>query len=242
MENRSDYEKRLGEKLEAAYMLEDIGPGMSCEEFHRLIMAAEKKKRRRRSLLGLAAACVALCLMCGGFMAGMTMRESASAGKDDETKIVQQGDSVIIGSGASENNQNVGTSTKTYTDIEDIPEDLREQIHFLDSDEFELEKMKTVRNENFMSVILTYIVEDDEIVITEDFYKNEKRLKTVLKSNDNQFEYQGETIYEQYSGGYVYLSIYNEKEMINITIPQDIEMKKEAVLDDLFDFKTDLNM
>ena len=93
-----------------------------------------------------------------------------------------------------------------------------------------------------MSVILTYIVEDDEIVITEDFYKNEKRLKTVLKSNDNQFEYQGETIYEQYSGGYVYLSIYNEKEMINITIPQDIEMKKEAVLDDLFDFKTDLNM
>lgn len=242
MENRSDYEKRLGEKLEAAYMLEDIGPGMSREEFHRLILAAEKKKRRRRSLLGLAAACVALCLMCGGFMAGMTMRESASAGKDDETKIVQQGDSVIIGSGASENNQNVGTSTKTYTDIEDIPEDLREQIHFLDSDEFELEKVKTVRNENFMSVILTYIVEDDEIVITEDFYKNEKRLKTVLKSNDNQFEYQGETIYEQYSGGYVYLSIYNEKEMINITIPQDIEMKKEAVLDDLFDFKTDLNM
>ena len=242
MENRSDYEKRLGEKLEAAYMLEDIEPGMSREEFHRLIMAAEKKKKRRRSLLGLAAACVALCLVCGGFMAGMTMRESASAGKDDETKIVQQGDSVIIGSGASENNQNVGTSTKTYTDIEDIPEDLREQIHFLDSDEFELEKVKTVRNENFMSVILTYIVEDDEIVITEDFYKNEKRLKTVLKSNDNQFEYQGETIYEQYSGGYVYLSIYNEKEMINITIPQDIEMKKEAVLDDLFDFKTDLNM
>ena len=48
MENRSDYEKRLGEKLEAAYMLEDNGPGMSREEFHRLIMAAEKKKRRRR--------------------------------------------------------------------------------------------------------------------------------------------------------------------------------------------------
>ena len=82
MENRSDYEKRLGEKLEAAYMLEDIEPGMSREEFHRLILAAEKRKKRRRSLLGLAAACVALCLVCGGFMAGMTMRESASAGKD----------------------------------------------------------------------------------------------------------------------------------------------------------------
>ena len=46
MENRSDYEKRLGEKLEAAYMLEDNGPGMSREEFHRLIMAAEKKNKK----------------------------------------------------------------------------------------------------------------------------------------------------------------------------------------------------
>ena len=58
-------------------------------------------------------------------MAGMTMRESASAGKDDETKTVQQGDSVVIGSGINEKNQNVGVSIKTYTDIEDIPEDVR---------------------------------------------------------------------------------------------------------------------
>ena len=49
VENRSDYEKRLGEKLEAAYMLEDIEPGMSREEFHRLILAAEKRKKRRRN-------------------------------------------------------------------------------------------------------------------------------------------------------------------------------------------------
>ena len=45
VENRKDYEKRLGERLEAAYMQEDIGPVMSREEFHRLIQTAEKKKK-----------------------------------------------------------------------------------------------------------------------------------------------------------------------------------------------------
>ena len=146
MENRKDYEKRLGERLEAAYMQEDIGPVMSREEFHRLIQTAEKKKKHRRTMLSLAAACVALCLVCGGFVAGMTMRESASAGKDDETKTVQQGGSVVIGSGVSENDENVGVSTKTYTNIEDIPEDIRKEIHFLNSDEFELEKVKVVKS------------------------------------------------------------------------------------------------
>ena len=138
MENRSDIEKRLGEKLEAAYMLEEIPQGMSREDFHRLIQAAEKKKKRRRNMLSLAAACVALCLVCGGFVAGMTLGESATAGKDGEKKTVQQGDSVVIGSGVGENDENVGVSTKTYTSIEAIPEDIRKEIHFLDSDEFEL--------------------------------------------------------------------------------------------------------
>ena len=165
MENNKDYEKRLGRRLREAYLKDYEESAMSREDFHRLIEAAEKKKSHKKAVIGLAAACVAICLVCGGFIAGMSMRESASAGKDDETKTVQQGGSVVIGSGVSETDQNVGVSIKTYTDIEGIPEDLREQIHFLDSDEFELEKVKTVRNENFMSVILTYIDEDDEIVI-----------------------------------------------------------------------------
>ena len=185
MENRSDYEKRLGEKLEAAYMLEDIEPGMSREEFHRLIMAAEKKKKRRRSLLGLAAACVALCLVCGGFMAGMTMRGSASAGKDDETKTVQQGDSVVIGSGINEKNQNVGVSIKTYTDIEDIPEDVRKEIHFLDSDEFELEKVKMIKSRNAVDIFLYYTEGIEDIIIKETGLLSETQKQVILKNSDN---------------------------------------------------------
>ena len=40
MENRKDYEKLLGERLEDAYMREDFVPVMSREEFHRLIQTA----------------------------------------------------------------------------------------------------------------------------------------------------------------------------------------------------------
>ena len=173
MENRKDYEKRLGERLEAAYMQEDIGPAMSREEFHRLIQTAEKKKKHRRTMLSLAAACVALCLVCGGFVAGMTMRESASAGKDDETKTVQQGGSVVIGSGVSENDQNVGVSTKTYTNIEDIPEDIRKEIHFLNSDEFELEKVVITDSAKLFQSKSFYSASLGEIIIKENYKKVE---------------------------------------------------------------------
>lgn len=197
MENRKDYEKRLGERLEAAYMQEDIGPVMSREEFHRLIQTAEKKKKHRRTMLSLAAACVALCLVCGGFVAGMTMRESASAGKDDETKTVQQGSSVVIGSGVSENDQNVGVSTKTYTNIEDIPEDIRKEIHFLDSDEFELEKVKVTNGRGITTFYILYKNEKGtKIEITEQKIEEDNSF-IIVDENGVTWDYNGITIYEK---------------------------------------------
>lgn len=201
MENRKDYEKRLGERLEAAYMQEDIGPVMSREEFHRLIQAAEKKKKHRRTMLSLAAACVALCLVCGGFVAGMTMRESASAGKDDETKTVQQGGSVVIGSGVSQNDQNVGVSTKTYTNIEDIPEDIRKEIHFLDSDEFELEKVKVVEDRIIKTLYLYYGNKVNEKVVIKERVNNSDSYPTmVLKDNQIMHNIKDVCIYERIDG------------------------------------------
>lgn len=232
MENRSDYEKRLGEKLEAAYMLEDIGPGMSREEFHRLILAAEKKKKRRRSLLGLAAACVALCLVCGGFVAGMTMRESASAGKDDETKTVQQGDSVVIGNGASENNQNVGVSTKTYTDIEDIPEDVRKKIHFLDSDEFELEKVKVVRGSGMAKTISFYTSEEGcKLQINEIKMDNSER-RTIIGNISKKWIYGETVIYEKSNNEGKWFWIESGDKMFGVQTSKE-NINIEAIVDGL---------
>lgn len=237
MKNRKDYEKRLGERLEAAYMQENIGPVMSREEFHRLIQTAEKKKKHRRTMLSLAAACVALCLVCGGFVAGMTMRESASAGKDDETKTVQQGGSVVIGSGVSQNDQNVGVSTKTYTNIEDIPEDIRKEIHFLDSDEFELEKVKVTDNNRVRNYQLYYFSCSDKnncIEITEKVTKGpvENQI-TVLPETDAIYEIDGINIYltQTIKGDMYYFQFGNT--MILISLVPGTEIEKETIIEGL---------
>ena len=239
MENRKDYEKRLGERLEAAYMQEDIGPVMSREEFHMLIQTAEKKKRHRRTMFSLAAACVALCLVCGGFVAGMTMRESASAGKDDETKTVQQGGSVVIGSGVSENDQNVGVSTKTYTNIEDIPEDMRKEIHFLDSDEFELEKVKVVevKGDTVVNVILHYRNLNGERVVIKERIKNDLQSPTmILKDSQTVKVIKGISVYERADNqNNIYLFRLDDK-IIEVLLEQtDSKTKYETIICGLID-------
>lgn len=221
MKNRSDYEKRLGEKLEAAYMLEDNGPGMSREEFHRLIMAAEKKKKRRRSLLGLAAACVALCLVCGGFMAGMTMRESASAGKDDETKTVQQGD-------------NAGAFVKTFIKVEDLPEKIKESIYIVDIEGYGISKIK-IRSDGQSTDINTYYSNNcgQGFRISE---KNGNKANDVfvISNEAESFQYKGVTVYkEKYSEEIGYFALINNRG-VSIYIPiENDEIKIEALLDGL---------
>lgn len=195
MENRKDYEKLLGERLEDAYMREDFVPVMSREEFHRLIQTAEKKKRARRALMSFAVVCVALCLVWGGFMAGMTMRESASAGRDDESRTMQQGDSVVIGSGVSEDDENVGVSTKTYTNIDDIPEDIRNEICFLDSDEFELEKVKVVKNKAIIDIVLYYFRQEVAFAIKESVINSKQVEEIIAPSLDESTMYQGIPVY-----------------------------------------------
>ena len=195
MENRKDYEKLLGERLEDAYMREDFVPVMSREEFHRLIQTAEKKKRARRALMSFAVVCVALCLVWGGFIAGMTMRESASAGRDDESKTMQQGDSMVIGSGVSEDDENVGVSTKTYTNIDDIPEDIRNEICFLDSDEFELEKVKVVKNKAIIDIVLYYFRQEVAFAIKESVINSKQVEEIIASSLDESTMYQGIQVY-----------------------------------------------
>lgn len=233
MENRSDIEKRLGEKLEAAYMLEEIPQGMSREDFHRLIQAAEKKKKRRRNMLSLAAACVALCLVCGGFVAGMTLGESATAGKDDETKTVQQGGSVVIGSGVSENDQNVGMSTKTYTNIEDIPEDIRKEIHFLDSDEFELEKVVVIGNKKVYRIRAFYINSQNERVTVNENSGSEDIVSAIL--TDKVIGYKNCKVYVEDSDDVTQYYFFYDQRIIRIDIEGVIKI--EAVLDDLLNLE-----
>ena len=234
MEQNKDYEKRLGRRLREAYLKDYEESAMSREDFHRLIEAAEKKKSHKKAVIGLAAACVAICLVCGGFIAGMSMRESASAGKDDETKTVQQGGSVVIGSGVSENDQNVGVSTKTYTDIEDIPEDLREQIHFLDSDEFELEKVKVEESITASRIVSYYNEGGKTIIISQDQSEMNESSTTILYDKNEKWEHNGKVIYKEMGNEIDSYVVKGEKEIVTLRIEKDASKEKiEAIFDGL---------
>ena len=235
MENNKDYEKRLGRRLREAYLKDYEGPAMSRENFHRLIEAAEKKKNHNKAMIGLAAACVAICLVCGGFVAGMNMRESASAGKDDETKAVQQGDSVVIGSGVSENDQNVGVSTKTYTDIEDIPEDLREQIHFLDSDEFELEKVKVISGQKKEIVTAYYIEKNgDQLVVRTSQKTSTSEKELVVENGKSIATYKNIEIFEKENDENFMYFFNTSRLQVTINSLKKLKIEKiEAIVDGL---------
>ncbi|MCI7618804.1 MAG: DUF4367 domain-containing protein [Firmicutes bacterium] len=231
MEKNKDYEKRLGIRLREAYMKDYKGPAMSREEFHRLVEAAEKKKKHRRTLIGIVATCVTLCLVCGGFMAGVSMRESASAGKNDETKTVRQGGSVVIGSGVSEDDQNVGVSTKTYTDIEDIPEDLREQIHFLDSDEFELDRVKVIETKQTIYFGLYYNDRAKRKIEISEQKKDEKQNQTtLLPKHEGEYNVDGVNVYiVKADKGNMYSFEY-ESIIFHIFLEKGSEIKIEALV------------
>lgn len=232
MENRKDYEKLLGERLEDAYMREDFVPVMSREEFHRLIQTAEKKKRARRALMSFAVVCVALCLVWGGFMAGMTMRESASAGRDDESRTMQQGDSVVIGSGVSEDDENVGVSTKTYTNIDDIPEDIRNEICFLDSDEFELEKVKVVMADDMVKTISFYTSKEGCKLKINEYKVDDSKRATIVDDISTKWTYGDMVVYEKSNNEGKWFCFECGDKMFNVqTSKGDINI--EAILDGL---------
>lgn len=231
--NSNDYEKRFGMKLKDAYMKETVGELMSRDEFHRLIKKAERVTKKRRVLTGVAAAGVALCLIFGGFVAGMSMRESASAGKDDETKTLQQGNGVVIGSGISENDQNVGVSTKTYTNIEDIPEDIRKEIHFLDSDEFELEKATLICSKNLYQFNATYLDSKNRQIAIKEKNTNDNVASTI--STEKQWRYRDITVYENICDMEDAYYLFYEDMLISISIEKDIKI--EAVLNDLLNLE-----
>lgn len=234
MEKNKDYEKRLGRRLREAYLKDYKGPVMSRDEFHRLIEAVGKKKKHNRTLIGLAAACVALCLVCGGFMTAISMRESASAGKDDETKTVQQGGSVVIGSGVSEDDQNVGVSTKTYTDIEDIPEDLREQINFLDSDEFELDRVKVMNGVETMYVMLSYSDgKGGAIIINEEIIANKNQTGSIVREYDKTWRYKGIDIFLKCEKSGSWYSFQKNEVVYTVLISGGAENEIETILNGL---------
>ena len=141
---------------------------------------------------------------------------------------------MIIGSGVSEDDQNVGVSTKTYTDIKDIPEDLREQIHFLDSDEFELEKVKVMEGTQVDVISLFYKdVDGCTIKVNEQLFDDKQKI-SIIKEFDIAGNYEGTTIYERQDKSEIYYTFFDEEIVYNITLTEESKNKIEAIICGLY--------
>jgi len=158
----------------------------------------------------------------------------ASADPDDERKVVQQGDNVVIGSGVSEDDENVGVVTKTYKSINAVPDNVKEEIQVIDLNSLHFVEMKVY------STMKTGFAADTEyksgynqkIVISQN-YVDESNVDLVLMLNYNKGRsYKEYIIYEEeLNNGHSYSFIVNDL-LYNIFMSNS---EKEIKIEDIID-------
>ena len=129
---KNDYREILSEKFKTASQLQTGPLSEEDEEYLRILAEARavhavkkaereaaqraaKEALQKRMTTSLAAVVLLAALLTGSYILGLNTDIRASADPDDEIKVVQQGDNIIIGPGVSENDENVGVVTYTYT-------------------------------------------------------------------------------------------------------------------------------
>ena len=141
-DRETESRKLIGGKLREARMADNSPMTEADAEYYRILAEARathaskentRKSAKKHAFTSAAAILLILAVAGGSFILGMQSDVRASADPDDERKVVQQGDNVVIGSGVSEDDENVGVVTKTYYSLEDVPEDIRIKIITLES-------------------------------------------------------------------------------------------------------------
>ena len=124
---KDNYRKILSEKFKAANQLE-TGPLTEEDEEYLRILAearanhakikAARQEARKRLAARAAAVLIVAALISSSYLLGMKSDTKANADNDDEVKVVQQGDNIIIGPGVREDDENVGVVKVVYYDID----------------------------------------------------------------------------------------------------------------------------
>ena len=170
MNNMNNCSDQTREKLKAAYMSRDLGVDFTREKFERIIAAAEQERirtLRRRKMIKVALVSLILCAACSGLLMGLITWEDASADNDDETKIIKQGDNLVIGNGVVGGDDMVGVTVEEYETIEELPEEIREKAHFITVEGFEVEKIKNTTLNNSWLLDTYYQCNGESIIIVE---------------------------------------------------------------------------
>lgn len=212
------YRKRIGEKLEEAYLSIPMGEPPSEETIKKWIQIADQKRaqrlKRKRILLSSAAAVV----LCAGVCATCILHTpEAVAGNSGEVKIEEGMDAVDV-----------------YETQVDLPDDARE-IFLVFSDfigEYQIDQVKVEQNETMQKLSLVFKNNNkQEIFIEETLLKDFLNIGqqfdgNVLKEKWGDIDVYI-TEYQKTSKKVVYSFMYGEKVFVNINVP--FEMEKNIV-------------
>lgn len=207
------YRKKIGEKLEEAYLSIPMGEPPSEETIKKWIQIADQKRaqrlKRKRILLSSAAAvvlCVGVCATC------ILHTPEAVAGNSGEVKIEMGMD-----------------SKEQYNSEDSVPEEIKKEFLWFDyiPNDFAFSVARVERVENLSTLQIFYenqanhSIEIKEIEVEDETFALSNLSSDTLKENWN-----GLAIYVKsyYTGERATVYSYiNEKMLIEITVPENFD-------------------
>lgn len=246
---KDNYRKILREKFRAANQLE-TGPLTEEDEEYLRILAearanhakikAARQEARKRLAARAAAVFIVAALVSSSYLLGMKSDTKASADPDDEVKVVQQGDNIIIGPGVSEKDENVGVVKFTYKDTAALPERIRDDMHFINSNIIKLEKIVVTMINECICIDAYYNLEGKTIRVYEEIVPHNSKYITMLSESAIVWKDNGNTIYIDDSGNNDVYSFKLDERLISIYVEENCPEKEiEAIVHSLEKTKMD---
>lgn len=243
-DRETESRKLIGEKLRQARMADDSPMTEEDAEYYRILAEARanhaarensRKSAKRHVFTSAAVILLILAVAGGSFILGMQSDVRASADPDDERKVVQQGDNVVIGNGVSEDDENVGVEIERYKTIEEVPLDVASKISLLNCKEVMVQEINIRKSKGSLLVETIYEYKNNENVFVRQQTINKRTpMKIVLPQKEKEYKYNGITIFEEEcKGGKEYSFIYEEF-LYDVFIAEEAWMIKiEDILDGL---------
>lgn len=207
------YRKKIGEKLEEAYLSIPMGEPPSEETIKKCIQIADQKRaqrlKRKRILLSSAAAvvlCVGVCATC------ILHTPEAVAGNSGEVKIEMGMD-----------------SKEQYNSEDSVPEEIKKEFLWFDyiPNDFAFSVARVERVENLSTLQIFYenqanhSIEIKEIEVEDETFALSNLSSDTLKENWNGLEIYVKSYYTgERATVYSYI---HEKMLIEITVPENFD-------------------
>lgn len=241
---KDNYRKILSEKFRAANQLE-TGPLTEEDEEYLRILAearanhakikAARQESRKRLAARVAAVFIVAALVSSSYLLGMKSDTKASADPDDEVKVVQQGDNIIIGQGVSENDENVGVKKKIFLKIEDIPDEIKEEIYVINSEKYIFKKLQIIENsQGEIEAATLYFENKDIVAMFQGSILGKNNTDIAIKDLQKEWMYKDYIIKQcAYDNENAYYIVFKNRRIVILAEENCPEIKIEAFLDDL---------